>query len=1031
MALNFFSRSVSSFRTCKWGLIFGLLLWEMAPLPGQYSDENLNLISSENGLNTREGISFISWDKFGFTWMAGTKSLYRFDGSKIRKEFGQSGFLESESDNFFQSKLIEVPNGMIWFTTYNCLHRYDPRLNSFQSFPISHKGEKYHENYRLIALDEKEQFLYLRAGDRIFQLDVNYPDQPLPISEESTHGMYFALENDHEGNAVRIWAAPWTANAGVELFEKKDSGQYESWEKREYLRKADNSELPERLSICNTLVENDSITWHFSTRGLIRLNHMDSSWALYNPTFGQYLKTKGGVWKDSTTLWVGTHSKGLWEFNIHTKEFSKGLHRGQERPLLDEDDFKTLELDSRTAAEPWISTERGVLYPEHPPLPFVRIQGNRFEGNDVFHIQELDSGQVLISIREEGVFLIAESGEFLAHYPGSDFKGQDVFQFKKLADDQVWAMCQGGIFSLTPKGWKPIDIEGNHRFRGLEQLPSETVVVTTENGLYYLKPSDNRWAAEMVPGLDTLQALGISRLLLSPSGKLLLPYNSRELWVLEEDARANLALIRRVKLPVYVYDIARGTNSNLVFFGTAKGLYVFDDLAMGEPELAVQEGPKGDIGPVYTVVPDDKDNVWLGTEEGLWKYELEGGRLFHFQREDGLFSESFSAHAGMMSQARQIWMGTQQGPIKFNPEEILPFSEPPRAYIEDLTVGGISYNPSDTSLLALQRLELEHDKAPFALELRAVDYFRPQKSMLRYRLIDSEIYGNWQWIGNGELAKFPNLDPGEYNMEIQAVNAHGQVGETRFLDIHIWVPFFETIWFRIILAGIVLLVLFLLFRARYKQQLHQKELLIEKERTQNEERNRIAQELHDDMGGALSSMIYMTRGLIREEDQPEKREKLARMASSSNELIEKMEEIIWALNIEHDDVESLSFELRRSASEYLSQNEIQVQIEIPDQFPEISIGGERRRNIYLILKECLHNIVKHARAYWVSFSIEVKKGVYRLTIEDDGIGFDPKQTDSKRNGMRNLRKRAEALNAKLDVKSVPGKGTRIVLEVPL
>ncbi len=241
------------------------------------------------------------------------------------------------------------------------------------------------------------------------------------------------------------------------------------------------------------------------------------------------------------------------------------------------------------------------------------------------------------------------------------------------------------------------------------------------------------------------------------------------------------------------------------------------------------------------------------------------------------------------------------------------------------------------------------------------------------------------------------------------------------------------------LVGIVALITiaFLLVRnSNQKQKHHQQSLkaLIAEEELHRKmelekERTRIATDMHDDLGAGLSRIKFLSETIgIKKQQQIPIEEDIIKIREYAHEMIDKMGEIVWALNEKNDSLSDLLSYTRSYAVEYLSQNGIPCQIITPDDFPTILVSGEFRRNIYLIVKEVLHNIVKHAQATLVKINIETGKKLM-VMIQDNGIGFNSADTRPYSNGLINIRKRMTDIGGTVQIDSE--KGTTICLNVPL
>jgi signal transduction histidine kinase len=241
------------------------------------------------------------------------------------------------------------------------------------------------------------------------------------------------------------------------------------------------------------------------------------------------------------------------------------------------------------------------------------------------------------------------------------------------------------------------------------------------------------------------------------------------------------------------------------------------------------------------------------------------------------------------------------------------------------------------------------------------------------------------------------------------------------------------------LVGIVALlsIAFLLVRnSRQKQKLHQQSLQalkaeqeLQRKMELEKERTRIATDMHDDLGAGLSRIKFLseTIGIKKQQLQPIE-EDIIKIREYAHEMIDKMGEIVWALNEKNDSLSDLLSYTRAYAVEYLTQNGIQCRVMIPDEFPAILVSGEFRRNIYLVVKEALHNIVKYAQATLVTINIETGKKLI-VTIQDNGIGFNQNETRPYSNGLINIKKRMKDIGGAVQIEST--EGTNICLTVPL
>ena len=235
-------------------------------------------------------------------------------------------------------------------------------------------------------------------------------------------------------------------------------------------------------------------------------------------------------------------------------------------------------------------------------------------------------------------------------------------------------------------------------------------------------------------------------------------------------------------------------------------------------------------------------------------------------------------------------------------------------------------------------------------------------------------------------------------------------------------------------AALLSIGVLLIRNFRQKQKLHLQSLQALKAEQESEqkielekERTRIAADMHDDLGAGLTRIKFIAENIEEKTKDPLSQPDIKKLKVSSVELVENMAEIIWAMNEKNNTLEDLLFYLRSYAVDYCNENNLFCEFILPDNIPQKIVGGQVRRNVFLILKESLHNTVKHADAKKVIIDLQAKEKLL-LTITDDGKGFQ-QMPHQKGNGLLNMEQRANVLKGKLWVSS--SGGTVVHLEVPV
>ena len=218
-------------------------------------------------------------------------------------------------------------------------------------------------------------------------------------------------------------------------------------------------------------------------------------------------------------------------------------------------------------------------------------------------------------------------------------------------------------------------------------------------------------------------------------------------------------------------------------------------------------------------------------------------------------------------------------------------------------------------------------------------------------------------------------------------------------------------------------------RQRQKQRLAELEVLrLRQERTiaELELRERLGRDMHDDLGAGLSALKLRSEMALRKETDPAQRELLRTLAGNAGDLMASMRQIIWAMNGGQASLEDLVVYTASHARTYLADSGLQAHVTSDGPWPGLQLDSETRRNVFLIVKEALHNVVKHAQAQAVQVVLRWENGLH-VEVRDDGQGFSGAEGGG--NGLRNMHKRAAMLGGTLEVRSEGG--TAIMLRVPL
>jgi signal transduction histidine kinase len=227
-------------------------------------------------------------------------------------------------------------------------------------------------------------------------------------------------------------------------------------------------------------------------------------------------------------------------------------------------------------------------------------------------------------------------------------------------------------------------------------------------------------------------------------------------------------------------------------------------------------------------------------------------------------------------------------------------------------------------------------------------------------------------------------------------------------------------------AGLILLLVLLLLGWRLLLQKQKMAVLRAELKGQELERKRIAQEMHDDMGSGLTTILYLGQSLGNDKNV-EKSQVAQKIVDTTTSLVETMNEIVWSMNNRYDTLEDLVTYIRHQTGNWMEHTGMNYTMDIPEEVPQVSLKGEVRRNIYLVVKEAMHNVLKHSGACKICLSMNFTNGLF-IAIQDDGRGIS---NNGSRwgNGLSNMEERMKTVGGTLHIRSKGG--TSVELHVPI
>lgn len=467
-----------------------------------------------------------------------------------------------------------------------------------------------------------------------------------------------------------------------------------------------------------------------------------------------------------------------------------------------------------------------------------------------------------------------------------------------------------------------------------------------------------------------------------------------------------------------------------LWLATRYGLNYFDFQTRQFKLLSEENGLCNNT--IYTMEKDKDGKLWLGTSNGLSCYDPQANEFTNYSKNNGLVNSEYNRNGALSLSNGWILMGGTEGIDVIIPDSIKYRREIDRKSLPLLIT---FFKTPDSSFYSFtDPVRLTHHQNNVVISFAALDFTQPYNNKYRWKL--EPIDKRWIYALGKHEVNYAGLPPGNYTFRIKAAGADGiwNEKETSF-SFTIMAPWWQSRWVlvAVIVLGIGVLagILRFYYHRKFRRQLEKQKVLLEKQQAIEKERTRIATDMHDDLGAGLSRIKFLseTIGIKKQQQQPIE-EDIGKIREYSHEMIDKMGEIVWALNEKNDSLVDLLSYTRSYAVGYLSQNDIHCTVDMPETLPAGFVNGEFRRNIFLSVKEALHNIVKHSKATNVFIKMKTGKTI-TISIKDNGTGFEDTAIRPYSNGLHNMKKRMNDIGGRLEIKNENGVTVNLTAPLPI
>jgi ligand-binding sensor domain-containing protein/two-component sensor histidine kinase len=994
----------------------------------------------------RDAALCIKQDSRGFMWFCTPEGLSRFDGYEFKnypKEYGLP--------NRYVLDFLETRSGKIWVGTENGLALFDPKgqpagaseNNSAPMFTVVKLpvAEPLRQNITRLFEDSRGR-VWVGSVVGLFLVEEENGAARIKAIDlgESPSGQFhyiYSISEDAENNL-------WIGTNNLLIKQKKD-GTLERYDKKNGFPEGAYNDPGTRYPFFAVIKDNENRLWAGTAFGLAKL--------VVNPQPGQKIverlyTIKDGFVDDRITGLFLSKDKKIWAispigiaeylpesdtFRSYTKE--NGLSESGGVTSLTEDKEGNLWVGQNGGAVK-IARSGFTTFRAADGLTAVSASVYENRAGEIYSLSDhLGDG------KEPSIF----------RFDGGKFTGVKIKAFETLKN-WGWGVHKVGFQDREGEWWFPTGV-GVYRFPKVEKIEDLAAVkpkriYTTKDGLgndeifrlfedsrgdiwistLYGEPVMNRWsrATDKIESftfendkdygapMSYAEDLDGNLWIGSYVGRLIRYRDGKFSFFFKENG------LPEGYLPMLYVD----RKGRLWGATTQGGVFRIDDTAAENPQISTVSTRDGLASNVVVAVTEDlPGRMYFATGRGVDRFDPETGRIKHLTTADGLGSNHFID--AMRDRRGNLWFATSNGISRLVPKPE-PLPAPPPIFISSLRVGDKSYPVSELGETEIANLELSPDLNQIEASFVSPNFSGSDNLRYQYRLEGSDA--DWKEPTKQRIVNFASLSAGNYRFLVRAINSDGVASETpAVISFKVLPPVWQRWWFLLLAALAVSAVIYMIYRYRVRR-------LLELERV----RTRIATDLHDDIGSSLSQIAILSEVVRRKVGAGGAGEPLTLIADTSREMVDSMSDIVWAINPDKDSLGDLVNRMRRFASDVLDAKDIAYRFHLPEKQTELTLGADIRREVYLMFKECVNNLVKHSGASQAEITVAVEGNHLLVKVQDNGKGFHVPPFDEHTthegfggNGLPNLRRRAGNLGGRFEIESGTGAGTLVTIEIPL
>ena len=958
----------------------------------------------------------IKQDKQGFLWLASPNGLCRFDGHTFKTFRYSSGDTASLRDNHINSIFIDSQS-RIWCASYNWLYLYHPDGSWFEHFSM------YGYNAQKICGEENGRLIIACSMKGLYKFDITKKT----FSQFNHKGIdpagYFDYVKDEDG-------IEWMSI-------KNNTLRYDPKTEKQ------NPIFPTTSTLA--LMPNGFLVVGTFDQGLLLVNRKTNSVKRFVPDKNDpnsilHMSVTCLYSLNDSIILVGTNI-GISIFNIKKETFTNITPVKTNPGSLSEANTRIASIFCDREGILWIG---GKHLDKHDFKNFnIRIIPSYGQEHNQKRF-DLPFGLFLTS---GGKFLLGSYGgmniydpvtdklqkiENKEFNPGKNEKYKTIDCIQSDEHGNIWCINWPHFCSFKTNDNRVTDIHEytfpfGFRLGDMKLDQKGRVLIgTIGRGLIRFDPADSSY---MVYDTSSSSPIRLS----NPNVRSIFVANDGSTWL---GTLKGINKIEKDGITVKQYSqnknrhgtatdwIVNGINEDsrgIIWFTTLEhGIGRIDPATDSVTMLSVEQGLPTCL--YETICIDDNNNLWAVSRMGVLRINTLTLQNQLYTENEGfpLPDDVTDIHYSKFS--RKLYILTDYAIYEVN---TIHTNYSPR--IPETLITGFSVFDKEKPLPLTNTINLKYSENFINIQFAALLFHSNDQIKYAYKM--GGIDDDWVYCNFKRNASYTNLPPGHYIFQVRSQSPEGAWSNIpTSLSIIITPPFWQTWWFYILEAIVAIAFTLWIIRLYTTKKLAKQKIEIETLLAVSKERTRIASDMHDDLGAGLTSIRLLSEIANQKTDKNSAaKTEIEKIAKSAGNLSENLREIIWAINTRNDVLDDFIIFIRTYAVEYFDNTPIRFQFNRPVTIPDLAIPGELRRNIFLCIKESLHNIIKHSQATEATLTFEVIGHILVTTIKDNGIGFDLNQVNKFGNGLNTMKERLKKFGSTLEIEV--NNGTKLVYKI--